>query len=370
MLLGVPIVDASAIPQIDGDELLSLGHVDLGPESWTYEDVYNRALVTLVGYLGDRDDWPPPHPSDPSMQGKTPTHPGNDGAKLWKAIEALGLDELQYDLLVHEARGLVKRRDFRRLEVRVTYLLEQGHAVGPELLEQVRDITRQETKTAPASTKTGGDAGWFAAIADMRHADRDRIATGAFDRTIKRWQESGNTIPLSWRETPSFAYPVGTVHPATLRDEAGFGPLFEGSINLDGEHRAEARHAWTAVKANAVAVELDYMVLASDEHDDTRTLEQLDITGLTLAPTSRARELIREAEAEDLRELGRESDRVRVQIALAGIDRTPRAEPEPEVKAAPTVAELRRHAAECGIRLPPTHSERIRLQHRDRASRW
>jgi len=213
MLLGVPIVDASAIPQIDGDELLSLGHVDLGPESWTYEDVYNRALVTLVGYLGDRDDWPPPHPSDPSMQGKTPTHPGNDGAKLWKAIEALGLDELQYDLLVHEARGLVKRRDFRQLEVGVTYLLEQGHAVGPELLEQVRDITRQETKTAPASTKTGGDAGWFAAIADMRHADRDRIATGAFDCTIKRWQESGNAIPLSWRETRASPTPSARCTP-------------------------------------------------------------------------------------------------------------------------------------------------------------
>jgi hypothetical protein len=79
MLLGVPVVDASAIPEIDGDELVSLGHVDLGPESWTYEDVRNRALVTLVGYLGERDDWPPPHPSGPSMRGKAPAHPGTTG---------------------------------------------------------------------------------------------------------------------------------------------------------------------------------------------------------------------------------------------------------------------------------------------------
>jgi hypothetical protein len=229
MLLGVPVVDASAIPEIDGDELVSLGHVDLGLESWTYEDVRNRALVTLVGYLGERDDWPPPHPSGPSMRGKAPAHPGNDGAKLWKAIEALGMDKLGYLRLVQEARDLVKRRDFRRLEVGVTYLLEQGHRVGPELLEQVRDITRQGTKTAPASTETGADAGWFAAIADIRHADRDRIATGAFERTIKRWQESGNTIPLSWRDTPSFAYPVGSVDPSTLKDHDTFGPLFEGS---------------------------------------------------------------------------------------------------------------------------------------------
>ena len=369
MLLDVPVVAASAIPQIDGDELVSLGHVNLGPESYTYEDVYNRALVVLVGELGDRDDWPPPHPSDPSMQGKAPAQVGNDGDRLWKAIHALGLDELQYDLLVHEARDLVKRRDFRQLEVGVTYLLEQGHTVGPELLERVRDITRQETKTAPASTETG-DAGWFAVLADMRHADRDRVATGAFDRTIKRWQDSGEQIPLSWRDTPSFAHPVGTVDPSTLTDHDTFGPLFEGSIDLDGPHRAEARHAWTAVKANAVALELDYMVLASDEHDDTRTLEQLDITRLTLTPTHKARALIREADAEDLRELRRESDRVRIEIALAGIDRTPRAEPGPEVNAAPTVAELRRQAAACGIRLPPTHSERITLQYTGRASRW
>jgi hypothetical protein len=39
------------------------------------------------------------------MQGKAPAQPGNDGAKLWKAIEALGLDKLGYELLVQEARA-------------------------------------------------------------------------------------------------------------------------------------------------------------------------------------------------------------------------------------------------------------------------
>ena len=81
----------------------------------------------------------------------------------------------QYDLLVREARDLVKRRDFRRLAVGVGWLLEQGHEVGPELCERVRDVSRQETMTAPASTKTGGYAGWFAAMADVRgHPGNDR----------------------------------------------------------------------------------------------------------------------------------------------------------------------------------------------------
>jgi hypothetical protein len=159
MLLGVPVVKASAVPEVGADGELDLGHVLFGPEHWEDDDVRKRALVTLVGEMGDRDDWPPPHPAHPSMRGKTPARLGNDGDRLWKAIEALGMDELGYELLVQEARELVKRRDFRRLEVGVGWLLEQGHEVGPELLERVQEITRQETKTVPASAKATADAG-------------------------------------------------------------------------------------------------------------------------------------------------------------------------------------------------------------------
>ena len=69
MLLGVPVVKATAVPEFTPDGELDLGQVQLGPERWGYEDVRKRALVTLVGELGDRDDWPPPHPS---MQGQGP----------------------------------------------------------------------------------------------------------------------------------------------------------------------------------------------------------------------------------------------------------------------------------------------------------
>jgi hypothetical protein len=354
MLLGVPVVKASAVPEIGADGELDLGHVQLGPERWEYEDVRKRALVALAGEMGDRDDWPPPHPSHPSMRGKTPARPGNDGDRLWKAIEALRMDELEYDLLVQEARDLVKRRDFRRLEVGVSYLLEQGHTVGPELLERVREITRQETKTVPATAKEGKHAGQFAAIADLHDPSRkDRFAKGAFDRTIKRWQAGGEQIPLSWLETPSFPYLVGSVDPATLRVEDGFGPLFGGSIDLEGDHPLEARHAWTAIKSNGVDLQLEYLLLANDEADGRRTLQELDVTGLALAPTLEGRQAIDHERREGLRELRREWDRLRFELAVGDLDLDAieaAREPKPPV---PTMGELRQQAKALGIPAPP-----------------
>jgi hypothetical protein len=351
LLLGVPVVKASALPEIGADGDVDLGHVQLGPERWEYEDVRKRALVALAGEMGDRDDWPPPHPSHPSMKGKVPARAHNDGAKLWKAVAALGMDEPQYELLVQEARDLVKRRDFKKLEVGVAYLLEQGHEVGPELLERVREITRKETKTVPAAVKAA-DAGKFTALGGIRD-DADRIAAGAFARTIKRWQDSGEQIPLRWYDLPSFSYPVGSVDPATLSDPGTFAPFFAGSIDLEGDHRAEARHAWEAVKANGVELQLDYMLLAADEDEGVRTLQRLELTGLALKPTLEGRKAIDSERRSSLRELRREFDRLRFELAVGDLDldaiKAAR-EPEPAV---PTMAELRQQAKTLGIPVPP-----------------
>jgi hypothetical protein len=288
------------------------------------------------------------------MQGKVPARAHNDGAKLWAAIDALGMDELDYEVLVQEARELVQRRDFRQLEVGVGWLLEQGHEVGPELLERVHEITRQETKTVPASAKATADAGSFMAIGDLHDPSRkDRFANGAFDRTIKRWQESGEQIPLSWLETPSFPYLVGSVDPATFRIEDGFGPHFGGSIDLDGDHPTEARHAWTAIKSDAVELQLEYTLLANDEDDGRRTLQELDVTGLALAPTLEGRKAIDRERQSGLRELRRDCDRLRLELAVGDLDLDAieaAREPEPHV---PTMGELRQQAKTLGIPAPP-----------------
>ena len=218
----------------------------------------------------------------------------------------------------------------------------------------MREVTRQETKTVPASAKEGKHAGRFVAIGDVRDpSDTDRFAEGAFDRTIKRWQESGEQIPLSWLETPSFPYLVGSVDPATLRVEDGFGPLFGGSIDLEGDHPAEARHAWTAIKANGVDLQLEYTLLANDEADGRRTLQELDVTGLALAPTLEGRKAIDRERREGLRELRREWDRLRFELAVGDLDLDAieaAREPEPAV---PTMGELRQQAKALGIPVPP-----------------
>jgi hypothetical protein len=253
-----------------------------------------------------------------------------------------------------DARELVKRRDFRQLEVGIGWLLEQGHEVGPDLLVRVQEITRQETKTVPASAKEGKHAGLFAAIADLDDPSRkDRFAKGAFDRTIKRWQEGGEQIPLCWLETPSFPYLIGSVDPATFRVEDGFGPLFGGSIDLEGDHPAEARHGWTAVKSNGVDLQLEYMLLANDEADGRRTLREVDVTGLALAPTPEGRKAIDRERREGLRELRREWDRLRFELAVGDLDLDAieaAREPEP---AGPTMGELRQQAKTLGIPVPP-----------------
>jgi hypothetical protein len=95
------------------------------------------------------------------------------------------------------------------------------------------------------------------------------------------------------------------------------------------------------------------MLLANDEHDGLRTLQKLDITGLTLAPTLEGRKAIDHERREGLRELRRESDRLRLELAVGDLDLDAieaAREPEPAV---PTMAELREQAKALGIPAPP-----------------
>ena len=160
------------------------------------------------------------------------------------------------------------------------------------------------------------------------------------------------TDPLLWLETPSFPYPVGSVDPTTLRIQDDFGPLFGASIDLEGDHPAEARHAWEAVKANGVDLRLDYMLLASDEKDGRRMLQELDLTGLALDSTLEGRKAIDTERRSSLRQLRHGWDRLRLDFAMGDLDLDAIREAREPVPHVPTMREQREQAKALGLPVP------------------
>jgi hypothetical protein len=119
-----------------------------------------------------------------------------------------------------------------------------------------------------------------------------------------------------------------------------------------------------AAKANAVELQLEYALLASDEDDGVRTLEEIDITGLTLKPTAKARAQFREADALSEPELRRKCWEVQREVAL-GSDlfakwRNGTLDPGPPEPVGPTDDDLREQAKALGLRLRPTVRQKAR----------
>jgi hypothetical protein len=65
---------------------------------------------------------------------------------------------------------------------------------------------------------------------------------------------------------------------------------------------------------------LAYSLLASDENAGRRTLRELDVTGFALKPTLEGRKAIDRERSAGLRELRRDSDRLRVELAVGDLD--------------------------------------------------
>jgi hypothetical protein len=95
------------------------------------------------------------------------------------------------------------------------------------------------------------------------------------------------------------------------------------------------------------------MLLDADEKDGRRTLQELDVTGLTLGPTPEGRKAIATERRSSLRDMRREWDRLRLDLAVGDLDLDAieaAREPEPHV---PTMGELRQQAKALGIPTPP-----------------
>jgi HK97 family phage prohead protease len=101
-------------------------------------------------------------------------------------------------------------------------------------------------KTVKATSRVSTDLGEFTAIAAAWTEDRDgdQIIRGAFDKTIKAWQERDRPIPLHWAHKGDPQNVIGAVDPQSTREVAE-GLFVKGKLDLDGSEIA--REAWRLV---------------------------------------------------------------------------------------------------------------------------
>lgn len=128
------------------------------------------------------------------------------------------------------------------------------------------------------------DKGEFTAIAAAYSLDRvgDRIVPGAFEATIKSWQESGKRIPLHWDHESGPESIIGSIDPASVKEtDAGL----EVSGTLDLENSEKAREAWRAIKTDSMSLSFGYMVTDQREgKDGANELLGLDLFEVSVAP--------------------------------------------------------------------------------------
>jgi HK97 family phage prohead protease len=217
---------------------------------------------------------------------------------------------------------------------------------------------RLEHKAVETTTRVVKDRGEFAAIAATYDVDRvkDRIRHGAFEQTIARWQASGNRLPLHWDHRGEARNVIGSIDPASMREIAGLGLFVKGKLDLDDSE--VAREAWRSMKDSRVSLSFGYMVVRDRKRGDIRDLHELDLFEISIVPSpanpqTRILEMKSTAQVEqrELRALRRRCDVVELEVAI-GWHPIP-APPEPKAKAVPTLAELRRQAAELGLPVPP-----------------
>ena len=273
VLLGLEVVEARA----DNPTSDAAGHVMLG----RYSELRPRelAVMTLVGRWGD-PGWPPESPSK-----KAPTL---DERQLAGAIETLGLGQRGYELMVVDAEHLVGTPEFKSLAGMLELLLAQGcvlDAARVTAIHRVCGKTALQNKTVKTTARPRTELGEFSAIAAAYSVDRDRdqIVRGAFGRTIERWQASDKRIPLHWNHSAAPKDIIGFVDPGSMR-ELREGLFVRGKVDLDSS--TVARDAWRLMKDHAVSLSFGYLTVNSFRRPDgVKELRELDLFEISITPS-------------------------------------------------------------------------------------
>jgi Escherichia/Staphylococcus phage prohead protease len=131
-----------------------------------------------------------------------------------------------------------------------------------------------------AATITETDQGLFSAVVSTYDLDRqgDRVAPGAFRRTIAEWKSTGRMLPLHWDHGSQPEDIVGQVDPASM-EESRAGLTVKGKVDLE---TARGREAWRLLRANNVGFSFGYLPTQSHEQDGVRILDEVDIFEVTI----------------------------------------------------------------------------------------
>jgi HK97 family phage prohead protease len=328
-------------------------------------DVRDAMVMLLVGPLGDPSmeiPWPPAWPLDPNSRYW-------DSARLAEYAASIALTEHGYNKLCGDARRLSADPTFKDLEHTLAVLLENMVTLTEPMLADLRDMVTGNfgTKGATAvllhksfdmTTGDTGDAGTFTAtVAVFGNVDRgnDRIMPGAFDKTLAKWRESGDPIPVifnhNWGSPDAH---IGVVDEARETDK---GLWVKGTLDVEDNPVARQVHKLMARRSlKEFSFGYDVPVGGSRKARDGATeLHEIDLAevGPTLKGMNPSTELhsvksavlATDPNRPTADELRHRSLRVAAEVLIDSLDLAPR-EPERRV---PTVKELNAQCRELGL---------------------
>jgi HK97 family phage prohead protease len=205
------------------------------------------------------------------------------------------------------------------------------------------------TKAATVTATT--DRGDFTAIIAAYTVDRvgDRIAFGAFAKTIAAWRASGKRIPLHWNHRDDPQYIIGSFDPATMEEIEGKGLVAAGSLDL--ENSEMAREAWRAMKTGSMSLSFGYMVpdgKSKKGRDGITDVFEIDMFEGTIAPAPANADtrILSMKSAEEQREEAKRVEREAEEEQIPDVPEQPEAPAPPEIDLAQELQEVKAQLAE------------------------
>jgi HK97 family phage prohead protease len=274
LLLGLPLKDARA----DCRDPDFAGWITVQVPTPLTPDVARPYALMVMAGPADRIDWR--QRPIPSKSART-----KDERQCAMAVEVLGLDQAGWRELCDELDELVTRPEFERLENAFVLLLEQGHVLDERAGKHVNAIAGGNMEhTTKAASAVITDAGIFEAIAACWTEDRqrERIAPGAFGKTIASWRVSRKRLPVHWNHEASADAIIGSIDPATMR-ETGDGLLVQGKLDL--EDSSVAREAWRSMRSGAIGLSFGFLTTKAHSEGEVRVLDEIDLFEISLTPS-------------------------------------------------------------------------------------